>query len=66
MAIRSSLDAAEFDKLFDPAFSGPEPDQTRPGDEGRGRAVAWVKFRKSRPIDGTIRNATVTWPVGRW
>ncbi|WP_198592066.1 hypothetical protein [Kyrpidia spormannii] len=26
----------------------------------------WVKFRKSRPIDGTIRNATVTWPVGRW
>ncbi|CAB3395584.1 protein of unknown function [Kyrpidia spormannii] len=43
VAIRSSLDAAEFDKLFDPALSGPERDQTRPDDQGRGRAGCLVK-----------------------
>ncbi|CAB3391308.1 RNA-guided endonuclease InsQ/TnpB family protein [Kyrpidia spormannii] len=28
--------------------------------------IGWVKFRKSRTIDGTIRNATVTWQAGHW
>ncbi|WP_208526645.1 helix-turn-helix domain-containing protein [Methylacidiphilum sp. Yel] len=28
--------------------------------------ISWVKFRKSWPIDGTIRNATVTWQARHW
>ena len=28
--------------------------------------VGRVKFRQSRDVDGTIKNATVTWRAGRW
>ncbi len=28
--------------------------------------VGWVKFRQSRDVDGTIKNATVTWHAGHW
>jgi len=28
--------------------------------------IGWVKFRKSQKIDGTIKNVTVSWSMGRW
>ena len=27
--------------------------------------IGWVKFRQSRTIDGTMKNATVTWHAAR-
>jgi putative transposase len=49
------------------AFRFPDPGQIRvKGGHVRLPKLGWCPLRLSRPIQGTIRNATVSWEVGHW